>query len=218
MSKIDETTFGEADEQRLANGILENLAKSLLINGDLNEEDLLNERVLFSKISNVLKASKIEISVDYRETLEKYANSYFKDGDYNMAIVMSCMFFEHTINGIMVKEIEKKDIELSHRRDILKTLRFDQKMTWMLRLLGLPKFNQTHLRNIREGMKLRNSFVHYKYPIVPDDPDEDESDKLKTVLENLFKAIVYFKRYESRTYFNGNKGKLENLMKTKKSK
>lgn len=153
--------------------------------------------------------------LDHRETISNYALSFSKTHEYDLAIMFYTMFFEHSINAIILHALHERHFSRQTEFEILRSVGIQQKFTWLIQLLDLPKFNENHRKVILAGAEKRNAFVHYKFPAAPDDVRDEALEELneKKLAESLSKTAAYMKRYESRVLYSGIKGKLRKSLK-----
>jgi hypothetical protein len=99
--------------------------------------------------------------------------------------------------------------------DIIRSVNFIGKLTWLPAILRLPLIRETHKKIILKLADDRNAYVHYKHN---PDPEDLQDNKINAEFIQIEKSITYFKKYVARILFNGEKGKLENQLNRKRSK
>ncbi|PZR07031.1 MAG: hypothetical protein DI539_24100 [Flavobacterium psychrophilum] len=111
------------------------------------------------------------------------------------------MYFEHVINGIIKRRCEQRGLNEKQSNEIIRTTNVLTKFTWLLSLLDLPTFSNTHYKTINLVMEKRNSIIHYKWN---DTFDRDKTIDLRkeiTDRDKLFRliesAVKYMKKYET---------------------
>ena len=195
--------------------ILKLFAREFYIQGHLDEKDLddLNKtrEIILSSID---KSGGIYLVTDHRDSLLKKAECFLKTNDLELAIVLYALFFEHAINGIIVRVLEKNKIANKTKNEILRSASLKAKLTWVLELLNLPKFNEKHVKFILKIAEERNAFVHYKFNAYHADHDNEEP--LKTILNDVKKTIRYTKNYETKITYKGKKSTIQNKLKNAK--
>ncbi|UTW44158.1 hypothetical protein KFE80_07005 [bacterium SCSIO 12696] len=190
-------------------------AKELYIAGLLKEEELSDLEKVGSLIKEYIldHPDGIYMVTDHRETLYKKAKSLIDSNEVELAIVVYVMFFEHSINSVITRALEKKEISKKSKNEILRSANLKAKLTWVLELLELPKFNEKHVKFILQIADQRNAFVHYKFNAY--NVNDDKTAPLIEILNEADKSAKYIKTYEARVIYNGKKStvnkKLSNL-------
>lgn len=88
-------------------------------------------------------------------------------------------------------------------------------MTWLPKLLGIPKFNDNHIQVIKKVSEERNAFIHYKWNAEVDEPTDLEikEEQLKTYFKQIKGTVKYIKQFTSRVKFKGIKKEIEEKIK-----
>ena len=204
---------------RLARQVSHSLIKSLFSKGILTEEDLqLPTDEFYSKFLKIVKESEVAIVTDYRGGIQQEAENYYKSKHYDYARLFYATFFEHSLNGLIKNECEKRKINEKTKTDIIRSVDLYGKLTWLPKLLGFKEFNKNHIKTIKRLAEQRNSFVHYKWNPSSDDLDNLQSDvELIEEFKKIKLAVKYMKSYESHVYFRRSKGKLRDKLRGKHS-
>lgn len=200
-------------EKKLAKRILETVAQTMYSSGLLKEQDLKNTKIIRDKIIKFVQTDQFQFVLDHRETILGYALSFSKTHEYNLAIMFYAMFFEHSINSIILRKLHERHFSRTTVLEIIRNVSIQHKITWLIQLLDLPKFNEKHRKVILAGAEKRNAFVHYKFPVVPEELEELEELNEKKLAESLRKTATYMKKYESQILYSGSKAKLRNWLK-----
>jgi hypothetical protein len=199
--KID---MPESDEKF----ILKTLARNLYLQGVISE-DQVNDTELIKKliVDGMDKFGGLFLVTDHRDDLLKHAN-YFSDiGSKSMAIVMYAMYFEHAINAVIVKTLDKDGIKNKTKNEMLRSASLKAKLSWILELLDLPSFNEEHRKFILRVADERNAFVHYKFNAI--NADEDTDKVVDILLSTVKKTVRYMKSYSTRVEYKGKKHAIE---------
>ncbi|WP_318489345.1 hypothetical protein [Photobacterium leiognathi] len=93
----------------------------------------------------------------------------------------------------MEKEAESKALD-DMENSIMTMFINNAKTSWLLKLIDLPPFDKDHLNIMGKLAEKRNSFVHYKYPII----NEADIESLDKFFKEVEKSINYFISYESK--------------------
>lgn len=198
--------------------IIENILESLFIFGEITDKDIQSKQKrskILEGLEKQLSSKKSSfITLCYRESLLKTAESFKREKEFDFAKIFYAIFFEHTINSIIDIKIKQNRFSENLKMNIIRNINVYGKFTWLLELLQLPVFNKIHLKTIEKLMDDRNSFIHYKYKLrnIDDDFDLSGIKKLKEFNE-INKAINYIKRYESKIAFRGKKKKIKTALK-----
>ena len=204
-----------AKKEEVDKWISEIAVQALYSGGLLTEQDLINKNTFLDKMLKINQSAEYNIIIDHRNQILEYALSYYNNKEYNFSIMFYSLFFEHSINSIILNELRRRQFSRKKMLEIIRSVNINNKLTWLIQILYLPKFNENHKEFILKGINERNTFVHYKFPVIPDDKREEERENVKKrkLAENLRKTATYMKRYESRVLFSGRKEKLRKLLK-----
>ncbi len=183
-------------ERKLLAGIISPLVEC----GVISTEELEDKQKVLEKLRHLLsKTPKIHLITDYTESLVRTGDSFLNDGEYDNARLFHATFFEHIANSVISIGIERKSFPEKVRMEVLRNVNLAGKLSWMLQLLELPNFNDSHRKTILNLAEKRNAYVHYKY--LPDPRDDRHpsinSKELEEELRAVRRAITYAKRYES---------------------
>lgn len=198
---------------------MDSLAKHLIINafemGEVIPEDLESKEKFKEALDKFRKSlgSKgdvIDMAIDYKELLLKRAEAEFSDNNVEFAALFIGMYFEHSTNYLILTISEKKGFTPDTIKSLMK-LAFTAKLTWVFEILNLPLYRLENIKMIQKFLNtVRNPFVHYKYPVKDGEVTFKEY-RFKEI--EIKKAITYHKHYITKQLYNGNKGRLKNLLK-----
>jgi len=187
----------------------------MFIHGDIKEDDLNDPHVLKTKMLSMLN-NGISIVVDHRSTILDQAEIFVSQLRYEYAKVFFATYFEHSINSIISTQLSKNRISEKSKNELIKSISLPAKYTWLLELLGLPKFNETYRKTIASTADARNAFLHYKFTPEPDTdkiPNLDRENKRNiSEIENIRKAVRYTKSYEAKITYRKNKRRLTSAL------
>jgi hypothetical protein len=193
------------EEEKLQDFFYESFIKSLLKSGEITIEEF-NDKVKLRK--KLLKLNDKTV-IDHTEDLVKTARVFFKQKDYNKSKLFYATYFEHEINDLIIELCGNKKIDKKTINDIIKSVNIIGKFTWLLLILGASKVSEIHKNVILKTADDRNAFVHYKYN---SDQAEFEDDKIFSEFKKIEKTITYIKKYKSKNLFNGNKLRIEKII------
>lgn len=194
--------------EKIALKVLKVLARNLYLQGEITE-DQVNDKQLIEKLvlEDLERDGGLYLVTDHRDDLLKHAKYFHKMGSKNMAIVMYAMFFEHAINAVIAKTLSEDGIKNKTKNEILRSAALKAKLSWILEILYLPKFNDKHKKFILNIAEERNSFVHYKFNAIHEDDDPNE--KTDKLLVDIMKSVKYMKTYSTRVEYSGKKHTIE---------
>lgn len=200
-------------EKRDIHDVVREIAiKSLYLEGVITEEDLKDKDVLKAKLKEVIDKVDFKIVIEYKDDLIKNARFYRLKNDFNNSNLFYAMFFEHSLNELIINFCSKNEIDKKTANDIIKSTSIAAKMTWLPRLLKLPNINDKHRKVIMRVAEDRNAYVHYKYPYDSDNDTDDQDEKIEIQFVEIEKTVTYFKRYTSKIRFNNKKGHIEKII------
>ena len=199
----------DKDEKKL----IRILAESFLASGYLVEEDFNDESSLVSKVDDILQRAEIIPVVDHTKTLLENADKFMRTNEYDLSIIMYATYFEHELNKLIENILSKQEITNKSRNELIRSVNISGKCSWLLEVIGLPKFNLNHMKVINEVSSERNSFVHYKW-----NPMENysETEKKINLISRAKRTSTYMKQYSSKNIYSGKKGSIKKAL-TKRS-
>lgn len=195
-------------ENILAKELFEQLSETFYIQGKIQLEDFSDKEKLRKKIIKLLPKddNHIIFKISHQSIILKNAKQYAEKEEYEFAYTLYAIYFEHFINEIIDIWSERNSIDFKTSSSLIRRLGLEDKYTWLLKILHLPNFMEKHAKNISLIAEKRNSFIHYKYPGVSGDKDDDAEKEWKMNISKLTKAISYTKMYRKRViYREGNR-------------
>lgn len=212
MNTEEESAKEKRERMKLGESLHASLVEGMFINGDLSEKDFEDPKVLLQKSLKYLddlkkKGKEIMLVVDHQPSLLSTAEKYIQSEDFELAYVFFATYFEHLINGVIQVRCTKDSISNVVYKELIRKVSLEDKFSWVLELLKLPKFKTQHWQTIKTVSDKRNSFIHYKYQAAQNQPDfeEREWEKLKPGLKS---AITYSKKYQTKVIYQGKAKKL----------
>lgn len=212
MKKKDNIKPLSKKEQAFARDLVRSLAESALINGDITLDDFSDKKKLLTKLKKLIpkKDEDLLFSISYQPSLLEEAEFYSQKNRFDMAYVMYATYFEHFINEIIDIWARQNSINHDSASNLMRKISLEDKYTWILQILKLPKFNRERWKTIKFVSEKRNTFLHYKYkPEPPATPPKTKQNEWVTILPSLQKAVTYTKKYRSRVVFNRGKKKFD---------
>lgn len=92
-------------------------------------------------------------------------------------------------------------------------LDIESKRTWLLPLLGLPRFSNNCSKNIKIIADKRNEFVHYKWRGMFEKEQESKNKDYEEYCKKASLTIAHIKRYKTKNLITQNK--IKNILKIK---
>jgi hypothetical protein len=199
--------------ENLQNFLFESFVKSLLKQGEITLDDFNDKEKLNKKLLKLNDKADFKIVIDHKTDLLETARYFLKQKEYNKSKLFYATYFEHEINGLIIELCEKKKIEKKTINDIIKSVTIIGKFTWLPLILGATKVSEVHKNIILRTADERNAYVHYKYnPGEDENENEEKESKIIKEFQRIESTITYIKKYKSRNIFNGNKTRIENLI------
>lgn len=197
--------------------IIEGIITDFLTEGHLTEEDLnLPEEDFTLKMLSISENSTFNIVIDHRERILIEANNLFRKKEFELSKIFYAMFFEHSLNGLIERYCSKKRFDEKTQIDIIRSIDLQGKITWLLKILEFPKFNEAHKKIIKKLSEDRNSFIHYKWKPIPEEFKSNKANEIIEEFKSIKKTITYMKQYESRVIFKRKKLVIAKKIKEKK--
>jgi hypothetical protein len=185
-------------EARVTKGLLRSVAETFIATGEIDpsgksEAEL--ELAVVLALADVFTKQKggMDWVIDHRSSLLQQGREFARRGKAELAIVFYATWFEHWINSLLNRGghhlgLRPKDIQLCLRYTGL-----EAKFVCFPLLLKFPRLAASHIATVRECSRLRNAFVHYKFPVTP--MDEERKD-LQKALRASEKTVRYLCNYE----------------------
>jgi len=188
------------------------IEETLITQGALNLDDFKDRQKLTKKILKISKNANWEIVIDHTDDILNEAKRFASKGDINNTKLFFTLFFEHTINNIILHRLYKK-VNKKTINNILRNVNINSKLTWLLEILGLPKISNNHIPVVIKLFEDRNAYVHYKYNISEIETAESlKKAEISGNLKQILNAVTYFKKYQSGIIFNRKKIKINKLL------
>ncbi len=199
-------------DKTMARSIARSIAESALINGDLKIEDFSDLKVVKNKLLKILpqKDENLFFTIIHQPTLLEEGIKFAKKKKYEHAYIFYATYFEHFINEVIDIWAKRNSIRYETSSSLIKRIGLEDKYTWLLDLLKLPKFKVIHFKCIKNISEKRNSYIHYKYkPEAANASSEIKKTDWEKDYRNILKAISYTKRYRTKVVFGGHKNKFK---------
>ncbi len=200
---------------QLGREIFATIYEGLLADGHINPDGKTEAQIMAEVRNAALKWSKhrpMLVATDFRNSLLSKARSLKQQKNYHEASLYYATWFEHWINGVLLRKLKLLDVKEANQ--MIRDVSLRGKYTWLLALIHERRIRRNHLISILRVCDLRNEFVHYKYKLV--DVDRIDSDRSHEALRAAEAAVRYLLSFEERHFFKGSaRGLLKKLRITK---
>lgn len=146
---------------------------------------------------------------DYKTSILEQARIFAQKKQYDFSVIFYATYFEHFINRIVYWFGIRNKLTENEIIQIIKSSKWEDKLTWVLALLKLPKLNKKFYKILLEISIKRNSFVHYKWNNLGIDrtktTQSEEDEKSESFILGIESAVKYLNLYESKIFFQGKK-------------
>ena len=152
------------------------------------------------------KQKHIYLSVDHRHSLLEQARYYRRRKSYQDACLYYATWFEHWINGILVRILANPGLlSREELKELIRGTNLRVKYECLPQLCSLPRIPATHCAVVNKIAELRNSYVHYKH--TPEDVDTwaEEKKRWASNLSSVNRTISYLLKYEDKNIYGGHK-------------
>nr|WP_315175985.1 hypothetical protein [uncultured Flavobacterium sp.] len=166
-------------EIELSDTLFENIVKTLLIQGELAIEDFENKKTLYKKVLKLNEKVNYKVVIDHKTDIIETAREFLAKKKYNFARLLYATYFEHEINDLILELSQIKGLDKKTINEIIKSVNIIGKYSWLIIVLGAPKFSENHKKIIQKVSEERNAFVHYKY-----NPLDESSEKINDLKNN----------------------------------
>lgn len=211
------------EEIEFSDALFENIVKTLFIQGELTTKDFEDEKSLYKKVLKINENVNYKVVIDHKTDIIETAREFLGRKNYNYAKLLYATYFEHEINELILELSLLKGLDKKTINEIIKSVNIIGKYSWLITILGAPKFSDKHKKIIQKVSEERNAFVHYKYNPLEESIDKIKNSNQKQIrLNEDFKkiesTITYLKRFKSRILYKGNKKLIEKSIKSKSNK
>jgi hypothetical protein len=216
-TKSDNYKFDPKEEKRLQKIIVQSIINSAVEKGEIDPKNK-SVSALDEEIIEYLKEfqkhpTEVRLVIDYRNDLLLEAKRFIKLGRNELGCLFYAIWFEHWANSLIVNlgnrnKLQEKEIIL-----IIRELSFHGKLALVPTLFGLPRLNKAYVERILKIAEIRNGFVHYKWQAKSEQLDNQLSEEIEQVIQDIGKVVKYLKTYESRHLYHGKSHKIKKFLK-----
>jgi len=194
--------------------------EALLASGHIDPKGKTEEQIMAEVRESAMRWTKrrpMMMSTDFRQSLLTRARSLKRSRQDHDAILYYATWFEHWINGVLIRRL--RSIDERETCQMIRDVSLRGKFSWLLALVHGKRIPHRHIKAVLQVCELRNEFVHYKYKMVDVDKGDDDKNRLKEAQKMAEKAIRYLQKFEEQHFFNGPaRGLLKKLRNTKSEK
>ena len=132
---------------------------------------------------------------DYRSEM---VNSAQGEASPLTVLILHATWIEHWVNKMIAVQTLALGIEQEETKGIIRDTPLRGKLTWLLKLLGLPPIEKKHLSQINEIMDARNAYVHYKWQLRDWDGFRTEEARIRSIVDRLPDTRGYLTEHEEK--------------------
>jgi hypothetical protein len=171
----------------------------------------LNDQQAARQIDGFLRRVSVDVDhVDYTDSLLAAATDCNRRGSEEVTILLYATWVEHVINWAVETSALRRGLSRREIGDLLRTVNWEGKTTWIATLLDLPHIHPTHLKVLKRLSEYRNSFVHYKWSAGKN--QDEREDQGKKLLSAIPPTVRYLRTYLTRSRMRGQDGRLKRLL------
>ncbi|MEV6300399.1 hypothetical protein AB0M02_13420 [Actinoplanes sp. NPDC051861] len=145
---------------------------------------------------------------DHQEKLLERAVTETNEGDDLIGIMFYATWFEHFINGILIRSLRRAGFAEDIYIPMIRTFNLQTKMASTWKLAGLPEVPAEMIRTLNLVTELRNGFVHYKWSALSPQAEEQQKTRLREATNQVASLVSYFKAVEDQFFWNGREAEL----------
>jgi hypothetical protein len=189
--------------RQICRELAENVIRRGLVNPDGKTDDQLRSEIfacLRREFSN-RNSDSIRLVLDHTSALLSQARQFRNQEEYYLACLLYATWAEHWLNGLISTAGEWRKLCVEEITQIIRDTPLRSKLTWVLKLLGLPRIADRHRNAVIRLMDLRNGFVHYKWLGKPLDSDDQEEAEIKPAVVGFESTVKYLQTYQSRKIY-----------------
>ena len=217
MTKLRSLQAMERESKRLGQALAQHYLYSLIAGGYIDprgkSDDVLRDE-LKAYVQKAVESNALSktLVISYDESLVIQARGFAKARSYEQACLFYATWFEHWINHLLLVGPRSRLLSLDEIKLLIRDTGLRAKYSCMPTILGLPRLSKAHIGTVFHLSELRNSFVHYKFAATVVDAPEREN-AWKTDLDKVEKAVKYFRNYELKQVFKGQKSRAKKVIK-----
>jgi hypothetical protein len=150
--------------------------------------------------------------VNHLDSLLSGARRAFEAGDRGQSLILYATWAEHWINGLVQTRMESLRHPYETTRSVIRDVRFEGKLTWLVAVLGLPPIPEEARRALVRLAGDRNEFVHYKWPPLQEDGQLAIRRKHEETIAAVESYIGMLLEYEANAVEDDARGKIRRLL------
>lgn len=196
--------------ERVGRAILVAFLKALVASGAIDPKGKTHEELL-KESKHYLKDFEFTHTIDHTPTILNSARQYAKKGEKEYACLFYSLWIEHHLNGLITQWARRNKCSDECAKILVRETNLKAKYLWLHLILAGRQPLQSHLATIQAIAEARNQFVHYKWPILADDREENE-EHLSTALYTKTEATIrHLKRMEATHFYGSRKSFIESF-------
>lgn len=146
--------------------------------------------------------------IDHQHTLLDRATTEARGGDSLIAITFYVIWFEHYINGALIRAFRKMGHDATSYMPMVRQLNVVTKLTSAWALAGLPTVDDEQVKLLSQAVEMRNAFVHYKWPALDFDGPDKQKERADKIAEELPNLVAYFESLEDQAFWSGRENQI----------
>lgn len=194
-------------------GIFEVCFRGLVEDGGIqvarrSAEEILSDFEVIIRDDFVIGEAEIIPVTDHRDSLLDKARIEASTGNYELAVTLYATWIEHSVNGILIRAIERMGHGAKVGTQIIRKLDLPVKVTAFWELVGLPPLPPEFLKSMTQVLERRNAFVHYKWPRRDDRGPSGNITQNKAMMDQAEQIAADLLGVESVAFWNGRDAEL----------
>ena len=174
-----------------------------------SDREILSRVAAFAK--RLPKDFIIRGGIDHRDVLLDKAHEMSLQNKNEISCLLIATWTEHHINGLILLQCENIGFKRDEINNVIREVQIRGKITWLLKLIGLPPIPSNHTKNILNLFEERNKYIHYKWKEFDIDKPDTRDDNSLLMLKRYKGTVRYLKYYYSRNALLGSEKRINKL-------
>ena len=133
---------------------------------------------------------------DYRAKLQKHAEELSKESPPIASLILYATAIEHWLNSMIITASLRAGLTELDAQTIVKQFRFPDKVEWLQRRFGFPRFEEQRRGAMQQLVDRRNAYVHYKWKGVTQRELEAADKELHQIVDGASALLDYLEEFE----------------------